>query len=207
MRFKVLKKKLTEGLLQTDTYGGYVAGTKIGPMDTQDNAVDTPDASVHQLSQRELQRLNTFVGAVEAKCYIDPNTAINQMKQKLFSQGISFDFNQEAMLEDGVHAFPLKQYGGREGHDGTSYNPIKDDGISHRLGHGLNLMISVQKESSGMTRMSAKVVASNGNPNPGVASPPNPRGKAGMQGMNSGEAGEYNKNPFTNPTFSKPGLG
>jgi len=146
MRFKDLRTKLAEGLLPTDVYGGYVGGTKIGPMDSSDNAVDTPNASIHQLSQRELQRLNTFVGAVEAKCYIDPNTAINQMKQKLFSQGISFDFNQESMLEDGVHAFPLKQYGGREGHDGTSYNPIKDDGISHRLGHGLNLMISVQKE-------------------------------------------------------------
>ena len=125
MRFKDLRKKLAEALLPTDTYGGYVAGTKVGSMDTQDNAVDNVNASVHQLSQRELQRLNTFVGALEAKCYIDPNTAINQMKQKLFTQGISFDFNQEAMLEDGVHAFPLKQFGGREGMDGTSYTPIR----------------------------------------------------------------------------------
>jgi hypothetical protein len=207
MRFKDLRKKLAEGLPTSDTYGGYVVGTKVGPMDSQDNAVDKVNTSVHQLSVQELRRLNTFVGAMEDKSYIDPNAAINQMKQKLFTQGISFDFNLESVLEDGTHTFPLKQYGGREGHDGTSYNPIKDDGISHRLGHGLDLMLTVQRESNGMTRMSAKIVANNGNPNPGSDTTPNPRGKAGMQGMNSGEAGMYNKNPFTNPTFSKPGLG
>jgi hypothetical protein len=92
--------------------------------------------------------------------------------------------------------------------DGTSYNPIKDDGIKHRLGHGLDLMVSVQRESSGMTRMSARVVANNGNPNPGkIGSPPNLQHRGGMQGTNSGEAGAYNKNPFNNPTFSKSGLG
>lgn len=207
MRFKDLRKKLAEGLFTADTYGGYVVGTKVGPMDTQDNAVDQPEASVHQLSQKEIQRLNTFVGAVEGKCYIDPNIALNQMKQRLSSQGISFDFNQEAMLEDGTHLFPLKQYGGRQGFDGTSYNPVKDDGISHRLGHGLDLMVAVRKESNGMTHMSAKIVANNGNPTPGADTTPNLKNRGGMQGMNSGEAGAYNKNPFTNPTFSKPGLG
>jgi hypothetical protein len=67
MRFKDLRNKIAEAMMSTDTYGGYVAGTKVGPMDSQDNAVDTPEASVHQLTQRELQRLNTFVGALQTK--------------------------------------------------------------------------------------------------------------------------------------------
>lgn len=203
MRFKDLRKKIEEAMLPTDSYGGYVSGTKVGPMDSQDNAVDAPEASIHQLTIKEIQRLNTFVGAAECKSYIDPNVAINNMKQKLQSQGISFDWNNETMLEDGTYAFPLKQFGGRKGFDGTSYDPIDDDGISHRLGHGLNLMIDVAKESNGLTKMSARIEAANGNPKPGVA-------KSSMKNMpmnTSAGTQVYNKQPFTNPTFSNPSVG
>ena len=203
MRFKDLRKKIEEAMLPTDSYGGYVSGTKIGPMDTQDNAIDSPEASVHQLSMKEIQRLNTFVGAMECKPYIDPNVAINNMKQKLQSQGISFDWNNNTMLEDGTHIFPLKQFGGRKGFDGTSYDPIDDDGISHRLGHGLDLVINVAKESNGLTNMSVRIAASNGNPKPGVAN-----SSAKIMPMNTSASNSlYNKQPFTNPTFSNPSVG
>jgi hypothetical protein len=203
MRFKDLRKKIEEGMFPTDAYGGYVSGTRVGPLDSQDNAVDAPEASIHQLSMKEIDRLNTFVGAMEDKCYIDPMVAVNNMKQKLQSQGISFDFNNDAMLKDGTHLFPLKQFGGRKGFDGTSYDPIDDDGISHRLGHGLDLVLTVAKESNGLTRMSAKVAASNGNPKPGAAN-----GSPKNAPMNlSATTQAYNKKPFTNPTFSNTSVG
>jgi hypothetical protein len=203
MRFKDLRKKIEEAMLPTDTYGGYVSGTRVGPVDSQDNAVDSPEASVHQLTVKEINRLNTFVGAMEDKCYIDPAIAVNNMKSKLQSQGISFEYNMESALEDGTHVFPLKQFGGRKGFDGTSYNPIDDDGITHRLGHGLDLIVSVMKETNGLTRMSAKIAASNGNPKPGASTgsiKPSPS-NASMQQV------VYNKNPFTNPTFASPKIG
>lgn len=203
MRFKDLRKKIEEAMLPTDYYGGYVAGTRVGPLDSQDNAVDAPEASVHQLSMKEIARLNTFVGAVEEKCYIDPTVAINNMKQKLQSQGISFDWNNNTMLEDGTHVFPLKQFGGRKGFDGTSYDPIDDDGISHRLGHGLDLVINVAKKPNGMTMMNARVEAANGNHKPGAANGSNKNAP-----MNSSATTQaYNNKPFTNPTFSNPFVG
>jgi len=203
MRFKDLRKKIEEGMFPTDAYGGYVSGTRVGPLDSQDNAVDAPEASIHQLSAKEIDRLNTFVGAVENKCYIDPIVAIGNMKQKLQSQGISFEFNTDSTLNDGMHLFPLKQFGGRKGFDGTSYDPIDDDGISHRLGHGLDLVLTVAKESNGLTRMSAKVAASNGNPKPGAANVSSKNAP-----MNSSATTQaYNKKPFTNPTFSNTSVG
>jgi hypothetical protein len=107
------------------------------------------------------------------------------------------------MLEDGTHIFPLKQFGGRKGFDGTSYDPIDDDGISHRLGHGLDLVIDVAKESNGLTKMSVRIAASNGNPKPGVAN-----SSAKNMPMNTSASNSpYNKQPFTNPTFSNPSVG
>ena len=203
MRFKDLRKKIEESMLPTDYYGGYVSGTRVGPLDSQDNAVDSPEASVHQLTVKEITRLNTFVGAAEGKCYIDPSVAINNMKQKLQSQGISFDWNNSTMLEDGTHVFPLKQFGGRKGFDGTSYDPIDDDGISHRLGHGLDLVINVAKKPNGLTMMSAKVEAANGNPKPGAAN----GSSKNMPSNMSAATQAYNKKPFTNPTFSNPSVG
>ena len=197
MRFKDLRKKIEEAMLPTDYYGGYVVGTKVGPLDSQDNAVDAPEASVHKLTHQELKRLNTFLGASEDKSYIDVNVAINNMKQKLQTQGISFDFKPEDVMEDGEHLYPLKQFGGRYGMDGTSYNPINDDGISHRLGHGLNLMITTMRQSNGLTNMYAKICPANGMPT-------SPEMKPKNAPMNmSASTVMANKNPFTNPTFSK----
>jgi len=172
-------------------------------LNSQDNAVDSPEASVHQLTVKEITRLNTLLGAAEGKCYIDPSVAINNMKQKLQSQGISFDWNNSTMLEDGTHVFPLKQFGGRKGFDGTSYDPIDDDGISHRLGHGLDLVINVAKKPNGLTMMSAKVEAANGNPKPGAAN----GSSKNMPSNMSAATQAYNKKPFTNPTFSNPSVG
>jgi hypothetical protein len=202
MRFKDLRKKIEEAMLPTDVYGGYVSGTRVGPLDSQDNAVDAPETSIHQLSAKEIDRLNTFVGAVEDKCYIDPVVAIGNMKQKLQSQGISFEFNTDSTLNDGMHLFPLKQFGGRKGFDGSSYNPIDDDGISHRLGHGLNLVLNVAKESNGMTKMSARIAASDGTRSSGAA-----RSSVKPMAMNTSiQQVGYNKNPFTNPTFANPSV-
>lgn len=201
MRFKDLRKKIDEAMLPTDYYGGYVVGTRVGPLDSQDNAVDAPEASVHKLTHQELRRLNTFLGASEDKDYIDPNVAINNMKQKLQSQGISFDFKPDDIMEDGDHIYPLKQFGGRYGMVGTSYDPIKDDGISHRLGHGLDLVISIARKTNGLTTMCAKIVPSNGQMT-------TPEYKPKNVPMNmSASMGAANKQPFTNPTFAKQPIG
>ena len=201
MRFKDLRKKIDEAMLPTDYYGGYVVGTRVGPLDSQDNAVDAPEASVHKLTHQELRRLNTFLGASEDKAYIDPNVAINNMKQKLQTQGVSFDFKPDDMMEDGEHVFSLKQFGGRYGMDGTSYEPIKDDGISHRLGHGLNLVITTMRKSNGLTNMCAKIM-----PSTGEQTYPEVKPKNAPMNMSAGTAAA-NKQPFTNPTFAKNPIG
>jgi len=167
MRFKELRKKLSEAFQTVPTVtSGVFANNKVGPMDG-DNAVDF-NANLGDLSEKNLDKINAFVGALMAKPYLDPDAAIAQLQQKLMTIGLVFNYKQGQGSFQGKLSLPLTYLGGSYGTDVYTYAPDFDDGISRRYGYGLALEIVSQKTEEGLVKLTAKVVktAANKSHNP-----------------------------------------
>lgn len=165
MRFKDLKKKLKEAFLTVPTV---TSGYKVGPMDGTNSA--DYNANLGDLDTKNLDKINTFVSAICARSYMDPDAAIAQLQQKLMTIGLTFTYRQGQGSFEGDMSFPLSYLGGSYGTDVTTYSPDYDDGISRKYGYGLALAVSSRKMSDGLTHIMAKVVKTppQGSRNPAV---------------------------------------
>lgn len=167
MRFKELRKKLSEAFQTVPTVtSGVFANNKVGPMDG-DNAVDF-NANLGDLSDKNLDKINAFVGALMAKPYLDPDAALAHLQQKLMTIGLTFTYKQGQGSFQGTLVLPLSYLGGSYGTDVYTYSPDFDDGISRKYGYGLALKIESSKTDEGLVRLNAKVVktAANKSHNP-----------------------------------------
>jgi hypothetical protein len=170
MRFKELRKKLREAFQTVPTV---TAGYKVGPMDG-DNAVDF-NANLGDLSEKNLDKINAFVGALCAKPYMDPDAALAQLQQKLSTIGLVFNYKMGQGSFQGKMSFPISYLGGSYGTDVYTYSPDFDDGISRRYGYGLALSVNSMKLDNGLTQLYAKVMKT------APKSPSNPEVPAGVQ--------------------------
>jgi hypothetical protein len=114
-----------------------------------------------------------MLAGFSAKDYIDPEGVLGVIKQKLNHFGLDYDSKKCHAVEgqDGVHMFPLVQYGSPQlGVYGQ--NPYDDlhkkgfhqgDGISEKLGHGLGLTVSIQKNPNGLRKVHLLITPSEPN--------------------------------------------
>jgi hypothetical protein len=118
--------------------------------------VDTDSFSNDLAKPENIERINSFLGAMSKIEYLVPEHAINKIKERLGRLAISFgdvDLNEAG----GKISLPLTQFGGRSGMDDNA-EKINDDGISHKVEGGLSIEIMHEKTGAGTHFIKARIV-------------------------------------------------
>ena len=158
--FKELKKTITEANAYGAPFDITETRARVGPQDG-DNALDGTDINLSSLSNAAIARINTYLGALSAKPYIDPVSALKQAQGRLQMVGLDFHMDRDCAMRLSTQTeelLPLVRFGGVFGSDGTTYDTKHDDGIVPMLGHGLALRVETHKLPSGLTQVHAMIV-------------------------------------------------
>ena len=128
-------------------------GEGIGTHDQ--NAIEDGSIGVHNVHDPDvLKRVNAFVGAISMKEYLNPQQAVDELKNKLMRIGLNFDLTLEG--DSGtttVDVSRFKTFGKAD--DGQD---IDNDGISDVKEGGLKLEVEHGKTSSGTSKVYAKLI-------------------------------------------------
>ena len=123
------------------------------------NSPEDSNIGAHNIQdEKVLERVNSFVGSIADKEYLNPQQAVDELKEKLGRIGLGFDAKIEG--DKGSQTVEVKQFGGRFGKD-TDSKPedvINDDGISHKKEGGLKLEINHETMSNNTSKVFAKLV-------------------------------------------------
>lgn len=139
---------------------GHYSGDAQGIGTASQNSVEDSRIGAHNLEDPAvLKKVNAAIGAIADREHINPEHAVNQLKEKLGRIGLSFD-NVVLEGDKGTVSVTLKQFGGRFGKDIDTKpeDVINDDGISHRKAGGLKLEISYEKISNNTSKVYAKLI-------------------------------------------------
>ena len=118
--------------------------------------VDTDSFSNDLAKPENIERINSFLGAMGKMEYMVPEHAINKIKERLGRLAISFG-DVDLSEAGGKISLPLTQFGGRMGVDDNA-EKIDDDGISHKVEGGLSIEIMHEKTGAGTHFVRAKIV-------------------------------------------------
>jgi len=122
------------------------------------------DYGVHRIeSPEQVQRLNAFLNAFTQREFIEPRTAVAQLRHKFNTIGLDFDWNASSSLQDGNNTISLNRYGGTFGKSlQTPYAEFETtDGIKeYNNGKGLNLNLNLSNGEDGLYKLEAKIVES-----------------------------------------------
>ena len=121
------------------------------------NSVEDGAAGAHNIQDAAvLQKVNAFVGSIAEREYLQPQFAVDELREKLQRIGLTCS---ACVLEgpSGKETVELKQFGGRFGKD-TDGSDINDDGISHRKEGGLKMEVSYETLKNGTSKVYAKLV-------------------------------------------------
>ena len=136
-------------------------GGALGGFPTQRTQSAFSDYGVHRLdSNEQVQRLQAFLAAFTGREYLEPRAAISLLRVKLNLAGLDFDFSNKTGLQVGsVNIFPLKRFGGTFGKTPTTPHDEFEttDGFKELLGHGLNLVVSINVAESGLYQLDANI--------------------------------------------------
>ena len=111
-------------------------------------------ANIHD--EDVLKKVNAFVGAIAEKEYLNPQAAVEQLRNSLNKIGLTVS---EVACEgdSGTVNADVIQFGGRFGKD-LDGSDLNDDGISHRKEGGLKLQVKYETLSTGTSKVYAKLV-------------------------------------------------
>jgi hypothetical protein len=122
---------------------------------------DARDSNVplHDLGNPEaLGAVNAFIEQYTTQEYMNPRQAVSQLRARLNTVGLHFDFQPNGTVEEGKEEYPLTLFGGRSGWDMEKGGMSEDDGITPKLGYGLSMQIEYTVAESGLYRIGAKIV-------------------------------------------------
>ena len=173
MKFKSLLsklQKLNENAPEHTFGGGLFIGDpqgRFGPSALSDKGtfnIQLPNS---------IDAINAMLAGFSSKDYLDPTGMLAVVKQKLNHVGFDFDAKLASVVENGSESMkiPLVQYGspqlgvyGQNPYDDVNKTGFKQgDGITEKLGHGLSLMVTVNKNPNGLKRMNILIVPSEQN--------------------------------------------
>ena len=120
------------------------------------NSPEDSNIGAHNIQdEKVLERVNAFVGSIADKEYLNPQQAVDELKEKLGRIGLGFDAKIEG--DKGSQTVEVKQFGGRFGKDIDGAD-INNDGISHKKEGGLKIEINHEKMSNNTSKVFAKLV-------------------------------------------------
>jgi len=157
--YKELRKTIGEQHGASEPFSAFTSRGRVGPQDG-DNSLDA-DMNLSSLTPGAIARINTYLGALSAKPYIDPMAALKQAQGRLQMIGLNFDLTKDCAMRLSTQTeeiIPLVRFGGVFGSDGTTYGTSHDDGITPKLGHGLAIRVETHKLPNGLTQIHAQIV-------------------------------------------------
>ena len=144
---KTFKQHIKEGMSPLGVNTSGMDGQHVG-----DGAVGL--ANIHD--EDVLKKVNAFVGAIAEKEYLNPQAAVEQLRNSLNKIGLTV--SEVACEGDrGTVNADVIQFGGRFGKD-LDGSDLNDDGISHRKEGGLKLEVKYETLSTGTSKVYAKLV-------------------------------------------------
>lgn len=128
-------------------------GEGIGTHDQ--NSVEDGSMGVHNVHNPDvLKRVNAFVGSVAMKEYLNPQQAVDELKNKLMRIGLNFEANIEG--DKGTTTVDVSRFKTFvKSDDGQD---IDNDGISDVKEGGLKLEIKHELLQNGTSKVYAKLI-------------------------------------------------
>ena len=113
---------------------------------------------------KDVQRLNGYVGAIADREYLQPEAAIKQLNNKLGIVGLNFA-EPKVDSDKGKATVEVTQFGGRYGKTSDNSNgpmsqgkEIEDgDGISHKKDGGLKIEFNWEKQENNQFKVFASL--------------------------------------------------
>ena len=147
---KTFKQHVTEGM-GAGVKTAAAVGTTVDGKSAEDGQL-----GMHNIQDEEvLKVVNGFVGSIAEREYINPQKAVDELKEKLSRVGLHFDCHLEG--DSGTNSCDVVRHGGRFGKD-MDGSDVNDDGISHQKEGGLKLEIKHELLSTGSSKVYAKLV-------------------------------------------------
>ena len=138
--------------IKEDHQGKYGKGSVGTP---EVNSVEDGNIGAHNIQdQKVMEKVNGFVGAIANQEYLNPKAAMENLKNKLATIGLSFDIPE---VKDGTAIAEVQQFGGRFGKDIDGAD-LNDDGISHKKEGGLKIEFKHETLENGSSKVYAKLV-------------------------------------------------
>ena len=143
---------------------GHGEYTPSGPWSTTDSGFPSADARdsvvpLHDIGNPEaMGAVNAFIEQYTSQEYINPRQGVAQLRARLNTCGLHFDFQPNGTVEEGNEEYALTAYGGRYGWDLDKGDVVEDDGITPKLGYGLALKVNYSKSESGLYKIEAKII-------------------------------------------------
>tara|TARA_Y100000310_G_C20439114_1_gene695181 strand:- start:66 stop:527 length:462 start_codon:yes stop_codon:yes gene_type:complete len=128
-------------------------------------SVDARDSIVplHDIGNPEaMGAVNAFIEQFTSKEWINPRQGVSQLRVRLNTCGLHFDFQPNGNVTEGSEDYPISLFGGRYGWDIEKGGVSEDDGITPKLGYGIALRVNYAIAESGMYRIKAKIVRQGG---------------------------------------------
>jgi hypothetical protein len=165
MKFKSLLNKITDLVENAgeQTFGG---GLYIGDPQGKNGQSALTNKGTHNLQMpRHIDAINSVLHALSSRDYIDPDSVLGVVKQKLNHFGLDFGMPKK-MLNDGLTQFELVQYGspelgiyGQNPYDDINKTGFRQgDGIKEKLGHSLALTVNITKQPNYLRKVSFVIV-------------------------------------------------
>lgn len=154
MKFKELRRIIEEYEVNETSRGMMVPGL---------NSQQASDGSIalHDMTEPEmLERINAgimgFLSNVPSSGVVDPRDLLVRLRVELNKFGFDFKYDGKEYPTEHME-FALTQFGGRTGIDDQG-KKLDDDGISHRLGGALKLVMDLKHPPEvGFHNLMAKV--------------------------------------------------
>ena len=132
-------------------------GQTIGVGTTATNDIEDSAVGLFNIEDADvLKKVNAFVGSVAEREYLNPQAAVDQLREKLKNIGLTVS-EVDIEGDNGTVRAEVVQFGGRFGKD-IDGSDINDDGISHRKEGGLKLEVKYETLTSGTCKVYAKLV-------------------------------------------------
>jgi hypothetical protein len=158
--YKEMRKTIAERTVAFGSaFDNIGSHARVGPLDG-DNSVDG-NTNLSTLTPNAISRINTYLGAMSAKPYIDPVSALKQAQGRLQIVGLDFSVTKDCAMRlanESEEIIPLVRFGGSLRADGSVYGYTRDDGITPLLGHGLALKVETHKLPNGLIQVDAMIV-------------------------------------------------
>ncbi len=141
MKFKELRRLIEQyEIVNEGSKGMMVPG--LNSQQASDGSVSLHDVTEPEMIERLNAGIASFLSNVPSAGVVDPRDLLVRLRVELNKIGFDFKYDGKSYPKETM-SFALTQFGGRTGVDETG-KELNDDGITHRLGGPLKLVMQMK---------------------------------------------------------------